>query len=253
MLAKPCSTIGTYRSQNNGKILLKEVKRNDNSRQKPYTLSLNMTDKNSLPASKSSLELNIVEITEFHRECLKETDWLTRTNHGNSRENLWGAITENHKNNSLLWAEEDLARRRLASDSEIAANKRNIDRFNQARNDAIEAIDEHLLAQILQSNPSAKTGQINSESAGSIVDRLSILSLKKRAFSKQIERIDVDSHHIKTCQSKLLRLSDQEQDLTTCFASLMADAEKGIIRWKIYRQFKMYNDPRLNPQIYLES
>ena len=215
--------------------------------------TLQMNDKNLFHTSSSSPKLNIIKITEFHRECLEATNWPTHKNHGNNCEDLWGAITENHKNNSLLWAEEDLARRRLASDSEIAANKRNIDRFNQARNDAIEAIDEHLLAQILQSTPSAKIGQINSESAGSIIDRLSILTLKKHAFSRQIARIDVDSHHIKNCQSKLVRLSDQEQDLTTCFASLMADAERGLIRWKIYRQFKMYNDPRLNPQIYLES
>src|SRR5687768_8206361 len=39
---------------------------------------------------------------------------------------LWQWIEANHRCNSLLWAEEDLARRTKVSDAEIAANKRNI-------------------------------------------------------------------------------------------------------------------------------
>jgi hypothetical protein len=38
------------------------------------------------------------------------------------------------------------ARRVDASDAEIVANKRAVDRYNQRRNDAVEAIDERLLA-----------------------------------------------------------------------------------------------------------
>ena len=60
-------------------------------------------------------------------------------------EGLWAWIQANHRNNSLLWAEEDLARRTTVPDAEIAANKRAIDRYNQARNDATERVDEILL------------------------------------------------------------------------------------------------------------
>ena len=48
------------------------------------------------------------------------------------------AIQANHRFNSQLWAEEDLARRTTVEAREIAANKRAIDGFNQARNDATE-------------------------------------------------------------------------------------------------------------------
>ena len=62
-------------------------------------------------------------------------------------------------------------------DSEIAANKRAIDGYNQKRNDAIERIDETLLAQLTAAT--VKPGaRLNSETAGSMVDRHSILSLK---------------------------------------------------------------------------
>ena len=58
---------------------------------------------------------------------------------------LWAWVQANHRNNSLLWAEEDLARRTTVAAAEIAANKRAIDGFNQARNDATERVDELLL------------------------------------------------------------------------------------------------------------
>jgi Protein of unknown function (DUF4254) len=48
---------------------------------------------------------------------------------------LRGLIRELHYYNTSLWNEEDLARRTLASDAEIAKNKRTIDKFNQCRND----------------------------------------------------------------------------------------------------------------------
>ena len=202
--------------------------------------------------STSILDVNIDKIIAFHCECLNSDMWPNNAKVPLLNTNLWSAISENHRNNSLLWAEEDLARRKLAADSEIAANKRNIDRYNQARNDAIEAIDEHLLAWAHSEHPYAKAENINSESAGSIIDRLSILSLKKHAFSRQLERNDVDDFHLEDCRKRLTILSEQQQDLITCLSGILADAARGTIRWKIYKQFKMYNDPNLNPQLYHE-
>jgi hypothetical protein len=67
-------------------------------------------------------------------------------------------VQANHRNNSLLWAEEDLARRTTVADAEIAANKRAIDRYNQARNDATERVDELLLVALkLVDEASART------------------------------------------------------------------------------------------------
>ena len=166
----------------------------------------------------------------------------------------------NHRFNSLLWAEEDLARRTTVADAEIAANKRAIDGYNQARNDATERVDEMLLVALgLVDEASARTdapvsrvppgARLNSETAGSMIDRLSIMALKVHAMRAQTERGDVDEAHRAASRVKLERLQQQRADLAGCLDALLADAAAGRAYFKVYRQFKMYNDPRFNPAL----
>lgn len=177
---------------------------------------------------------------------------------------LWSWVQENHRNNCLLWAEEDLARRTTVADSQIAANKRAIDRYNQARNDATERIDEILLVALGLVRPqSARSdsplsqvpagARLNSETAGSMIDRLSIMALKEFAMRQQTERGDVDEAHRQASRVKLQRLQQQRQDLAECLDTLLADAAAGRAYFKVYRQFKMYNDPRFNPELVKEQ
>ena len=164
---------------------------------------------------------------------------------------LWRAIEDNHRNNCLLWDEEDLARRRNVPDSEIAGNKRAIDGYNQKRNDAIERVDEQLL-NLLSEKMKSATARLNSETPGAMIDRLSILSLKIRGMRLQTQRADVDRSHVEECTQKLNRLNEQRTDLAACLDRLLEECARGESRFKIYRQFKMYNDPKLNPAVYGE-
>lgn len=172
-------------------------------------------------------------------------------------------VQRNHHCNSLLWAEEDLARRTTVADAEIAANKRAIDSHNQARNDATERIDEILLLSLRLVDPTSArsdapqstapaTARLNSETAGSMIDRLSILALKVHAMRLQSLRSDVDDRHRNTSATKLARLLQQREDLGACLDALLAEAAAGKALFKIYRQFKMYNDPSLNPELVKE-
>jgi hypothetical protein len=197
-------------------------------------------------------DVDAARVTAFHDERLADPAWPAAAPARYPEPGLWESIEANHRNNNLLWLEEDLARRRHAPDAEIAANKRNIDRFNQARNDAIERTDEHLLSRLFGREP-APGARLNSETAASIIDRLSITSLKIRAMREQTLRTDVDAAHVEACAAKLARLQEQRGDLSACLDALLREAAAGTARWKIYRQFKMYNDPRLNPQVYGEK
>ena len=176
----------------------------------------------------------------------------------------WNWIATNHRFNALLWAEEDLARRTTVAAEAIAANKRAIDGFNQARNDATERVDELLLVALgLVDEASARTdapvaqvpagARLHSETAGSMADRLSILALKVHAMRWQAGRSDVDEAHREASRGKLERLRQQRADLAGCLDALLADAAAGRVYFKVYRQVKMYNDARFNPALVAEA
>ena len=191
----------------------------------------------SLPSS--------AQIVELHDRQLAQRD---RTEASDS-DPVWSAVRTNHSCNRLLWDEEDQARRTDVADAAIATNKRAIDGYNQRRNDAIERIDEALLARLAGVTPGPDAWH-NSETAGSMIDRLSILALKIHHMRAQAERTDAAPQHVAACAGKLARLSAQREDLARCLDTLLTRAAEGRAFWRIYRQFKMYNDPALNPYLY---
>jgi hypothetical protein len=166
-------------------------------------------------------------------------------------DSIFKFIEANHFFNTKLWNEEDLARRQNVSDSEITKNKRAIDKFNQSRNDCIEEIDSFILERI--SNTILKNAKQNSETLGAMIDRLSILSLKIFHMAIQTRRENISELHIQTCSKKLEVLKIQRNDLCVCFDELLYDCSLGLRYFKQYKQFKMYNDPNLNPQLYAEK
>lgn len=167
-------------------------------------------------------------------------------------DSLWPWIEQNHHFNTLLWDEEDRARRTDVGAIEIAASKRLIDRHNQLRNDAVEAIDECLLA-LLAGVERKDMARLHSETAGAIIDRLSILALKVFHMAEQTRRHDASREHVGACRAKLDRLVMQRTDLAQCLDRLLSDCVAGVAWFKVYRQFKMYNDPALNPYLYRAS
>ena len=208
-------------------------------------------------------------VTELHDRCLSDLRWPQADLADGPAaaeaggDGAWRWIAANHLFNSRLWAEEDLARRTQVGDAEIARNKRNIDAFNQARNDATERVDELLLIALgLVDEASARSdaprslapagARLNSETAGSMIDRLSILALKIDAMRKQAMRADADAAHREASAVKLQRLEAQRDDLAGCLDALLADARAGRAYFKVYRQFKMYNDARFNPALVAE-
>lgn len=189
-----------------------------------------------------------VEIANLHDKVLAQADWST-AEIVDQAGGLWSHIERNHRCNCRLWIEEDQARRRDVADAAIASNKRNIDGINQQRNDAIERIDESLLA-LLPTHEHGADARLNSETAGAMVDRLSILALKIFHMRAQTERRDAGKEHLEISRARLARLTEQRADLSGCFDALLADCRAGRARFKVYRQFKMYNDPAFNPYLY---
>ena len=160
-------------------------------------------------------------------------------------------VCEQHRFNYLLWHEEDIARSPTASDGKIASVKRAIDAYNQKRNDAIEKIDnaiaDHLLARQVIAPADAP---LNSETPGSIIDRLSILTLRRYHLDEQSTREDLDAKLESSINEKKRIAQSQHEDLVVCLQQLWEDLIQTRKRHKTYRQLKMYNDPQLNPYLY---
>lgn len=164
---------------------------------------------------------------------------------------LLALVQQQHRKNFDLWHEEDKARAPEVADSQIATVKRAIDKLNQQRNDLIEKLDEFFWAQLqLHKVSPRKDAPWNSETPGSVVDRLSIISLKVFHMREQTERLDASKEHLAKCKDRLAVLLRQQEDLTQALQRLLNDLFSGEKEMKIYRQFKMYNDPSLNPAIY---
>lgn len=195
----------------------------------------------------AALNIQAKDIRSFHFDCLKKP-----LSHDSSikQYNLWMHIAENHNYNTMLWDEEDQARRQDVPDRSIVENKRSIDLYNQKRNDSIEKIDDLIIITTNNFNTSNKNFTwINSETAGSIIDRMSINSLKCFHMEKQLHRTDVTSAHVKDCRKKLNLLLQQGEDLANCLDNLLKGMQDGTATYEIYRQFKMYNNPSLNPYL----
>lgn len=153
--------------------------------------------------------------------------------------------------NYQLWHEEDIARSRDVTDEKIAEVKRAIDGFNQQRNDWIEKIDETLIEMCnsLGVVPAADA-KLNTETPGSTMDRLSIMSLRIYHLNEELEREDATAEHKAKVQEKLDRCALQQTDLSQSLVELLDDIFAGKKLLKVYRQMKMYNDPTLNPYLY---
>ncbi len=156
-------------------------------------------------------------------------------------------IEENHLRNFSIWHEEDIARRDDLGFEPIYHAKRNIDRFNQERNNFAEEMDKAIVAAL---HPAESGCPRNSETPGMMIDRLSILALKEYHMQEETVRPDASPAHQEKCIEKLTRIRHQRTDLTTCLAELLADIVARRRTFSVYFQFKMYNDPSLNPQLY---
>ncbi len=107
------------------------------------------------------------------------------------------------------------------TDAQIAQVKRNIDRYNQLRNDWIEKLDDWITEDMekkgIKANPSAR---LNTETPGSAMDRLSILALRIYHLNEQLERTDVDQAHRDKVTTRLAICRLQRDELSNSLREL---------------------------------
>ena len=168
-----------------------------------------------------------------------------------AEDGLLGKVCDLHRFNFLLWHEEDIARAPDVTDARIAAVKRAIDRYNQARNDAIEKVDdwllEHLAARAIVAPPGAPAA---TETPGAAIDRLSILELRRYHMREQAERADATAEHRAKAAGRMEVLDAQRDHLVESLDRLLGEIFAARRPLRVFRQMKMYNDPTMNPYLY---
>ena len=82
------------------------------------------------------------------------------------------------------------------------------------------------------------------ETVGWLADKISIVELKIYHMREQAEREDASPEFRARCLERLEVLRMQRDDLAEELSTLLADIAAGRVVPKVYRQFKMYNDPQ---------
>ena len=195
--------------------------------------------------------INVEDVNRLHKSTV--ANWHESPVE-NTYQGVLGIVCQQHSFNFLLWHEEDIARSRDVSDEKIAQVKRNIDSYNQQRNDWIEKIDDWISSQLVEREiQTSTTAPLRTETPGSVIDRLSIMSLRIYHMLEQLEREDATDEHKQKVQQKLNVCFEQQSDLSHSLSILLDEILSGKVGHKTYRQFKMYNDPTLNPYLYSEK
>ena len=197
------------------------------------------------------MKLSVTNILAMHDRPAPDgsSDAATPAAAAGTPDDLAALVEAAHLANVAIWRLEDQARRRDVADSRIAAIKRAIDPWNQRRNDLMEQVDASILAE--HANVDVRNAELHSETAGMIIDRLSILALKIRGFeaiAAAAER-DGDASLAGECRWKSHVLGEQRSDLAGCLERLLEDFAAGRRYFRTYRQMKAYNDDRLNPAL----
>jgi hypothetical protein len=81
------------------------------------------------------------------------------------------------------------------------------------------------------------------ETVGWLADKISIIELKIFHMLEQSERTDKSAEFRDQCLNRVAVMREQRDDLAAEMEVLFRDIVEGRVVPKVYRQFKMYNDP----------
>jgi hypothetical protein len=190
--------------------------------------------------------IDVDEINALHRTMAERwhRNGLVDAETETPYDGILGFVYRQHLFNFLVWRHEEVARSAGATDANIASAKRKIDSYNLQRNDWIERIDEWLSEELASRRVDPVGGApLNSETPGSMIDRLSILALRAHSLAAEAQRNT--SREAKAVHRKLQICAEQQADLSVALAALLGDLLAGRKRHKTYRHLKEYAGARV--------
>lgn len=149
--------------------------------------------------------------------------------------------------NRRLWDLEDLARMHELGHESVALAKKEIDETNHKRNLLMREIDLQI-HKILQNTPTNEIEKMYSESPGVVIDRISILFIKKSMIQKILDLIE--EQEIKDEYYKNYEIvSDQIEGLIKFLDIYFQKVQNNEKFFKINEPIKVYNDEKVKKYI----
>ena len=152
-------------------------------------------------------------------------------------------VAREHACNLLIWRHEEFARQPGAPDAIVAQAKRTIDIHNKARNDWIERIDTAIAEMIeaLDVAPAADAS-MNTETVGSVIDRLSIMAIRIHHLRADLGGDRPDPLGAHATVDELATCERQRRELAAALESVLSDITTGRKRHMAHRHLKIYAD-----------
>ncbi|HUE58293.1 MAG TPA: DUF4254 domain-containing protein [Acidimicrobiales bacterium] len=145
----------------------------------------------------------------------------------------WATLVVALVNSNLRqWDLEDTTRDPEASDTEVANAKREIDRLNIGRHRLVEEIDAAIDSALSQPD----TGPIATESPGMVLDRLSVLVIRRARTASALSSSPGFA-------DRALALESQVVALSVALDCYLDELRAGTRRFLRYESFKLYGGP----------
>jgi len=163
---------------------------------------------------------------------VQKQDFFSRKWHFNPIYKGGNILLKLHHTNFKQWHEENVSRRENSSDNDIVKSKKNIDRLNLIRNKLVDKIDSYFYSFVKNND---KTLPWDAGTPGSIIDRLSVSSLK-------LYHVNLEARTNKGYSRKISLLRQQRNDLAIALAQLINELLANKKQLRLYINFKFYQD-----------
>lgn len=186
-------------------------------------------------------DLKPQKIKEIFENFLKDNSTDNKLN------DLEKLVYECIETNKKLWDLEDLARMHELGNDSVANAKKEIDKTNHKRNHIMRDIDA-ILNEVLKNKEGEDIEKMYSESPGTVIDRISILSIKKHMIEKFVDLIENEESK-KEYQKNIEILEDRINSLIKFLDIYFKKIESNKKFFKINEPIKVYNDERVKKYI----
>lgn len=153
--------------------------------------------------------------------------------------------------NYNLWHLERRVRENRDDHSKVTKFKATIDSENKARNQAIQRIDEEIEDRTTDSvfaTADLDEYELNSETVGQMIDRITILTLKYYYTERELEEESLDDDRTAECRRRLATFEEQLEYVTVCLKDFLNALETGNAKMLPYKEMKFYKEDDLDPR-----